>query len=67
LSEQLIEVGITSVEILEGIITRIFQRAVTAPKFVAMYAALCRKISESKKIAPFPNDADGKAIVCTVI
>lgn len=65
-SELLIDVGISSVEILEGVITRIFQRAVTAPKFVAMYATLCRKISDSKKVTSFPStsETDPKDIVC---
>jgi hypothetical protein len=63
LSEQLLGVGFTSAEILEGIIARIVAHCVTSPEFAAMYASLCRKISDSNKITPFPTADPAKQLV----
>jgi translation initiation factor 4G len=62
LSDQLLDVGIDSVEILTAIIKLVFDKALTEPKFSKMYAELCRKLSEH---CPDFKTADGKAHVST--
>lgn len=65
LSDKLLEVGITSADILQGIISQVFEKALSEPKYVNMYAQLCRKISVSPLIPEFKEEADGgKPIVC---
>eukprot|EP01111_Echinosteliopsis_oligospora_P011802 TRINITY_DN3973_c0_g1_i1.p1 TRINITY_DN3973_c0_g1~~TRINITY_DN3973_c0_g1_i1.p1 ORF type:complete len:1353 (-),score=469.42 TRINITY_DN3973_c0_g1_i1:142-4200(-) len=58
LSDKIIDIPITSVFILDGIIAKIFEKALSEPKFVGMYANLCAKISAVGKIAPFPDPQD---------
>ena len=65
LSDKLLEVGINSPEILKGIIHQVFEKALSEPKYVNMYAQLCRKISLSPQIPEFKEDTeDNKPIVC---
>jgi len=45
LSEKLLDVGIDSAEILEGILKIIFEKALTEAKFRGIYANLCQKLS----------------------
>mmetsp|Transcript_27984 Transcript_27984/g.39438 ORF Transcript_27984/g.39438 Transcript_27984/m.39438 type:complete len:870 (-) Transcript_27984:833-3442(-) len=56
LSDKLLNVGITSVSILEGIIKLVFDKALAEPKFCAMYSQLCKKLAEH--CPDFPS-ADG--------
>uniref|UniRef100_A0A2P2MMB5 Eukaryotic translation initiation factor isoform 4G-1 isoform X2 n=1 Tax=Rhizophora mucronata TaxID=61149 RepID=A0A2P2MMB5_RHIMU len=61
LKGQLIDSGITSTDILKGVISLIFDKAVLEPTFCPMYAQLCADLNE--KLPPFPSDApDGKEI-----
>jgi len=61
LKGQLIDSGITSADILKGVITLIFDKAVLEPTFCHMYALLCSDLNE--KLPPFPSDEpDGKDI-----
>ncbi|KAK2646788.1 hypothetical protein Ddye_021983 [Dipteronia dyeriana] len=54
---QLIDSGITSADILKGVISLIFDKAVLEPTFCPMYAQLCSDLSE--KLPPFPSDEPG--------
>lgn len=65
LSDKLLDVGIKNADILKGIIHLVFEKALSEPKYVNMYAQLCRKISMSPKIPAFTEgeDADKKPIV----
>jgi translation initiation factor 4G len=56
LSDKLINVGIVSVAILNGIIKLVFDKALTQPKFCPMYADLCVKLSANSPIF----EVDGK-------
>lgn len=57
LKGQLIDSGITSADILEGVISLIFDKAVLEPTFCPMYAQLCSDLNE--KLPPFPSDEPG--------
>lgn len=57
LKGQLIDSGITSADILKGVITLIFDKAVLEPTFCPMYAQLCSDLNE--KLPPFPSDEPG--------
>ncbi|CAJ2649608.1 unnamed protein product [Trifolium pratense] len=61
LKGQLIDSGITSADILKGVISLIFDKAVLEPTFCPMYAQLCSDLNE--KLPPFPSEEpDGKEI-----
>lgn len=61
LKGQLIDSGITSAEILKGVISLIFDKAVLEPTFCPMYAQLCSDLNE--KLPPYPpEEAGGKEI-----
>ncbi|CAL1358692.1 unnamed protein product [Linum trigynum] len=57
LKGQLIDSGITSADILKGVISLIFEKAVLEPTFCPMYAQLCFDLNE--KLPPFPSDEPG--------
>ncbi|XP_073289610.1 eukaryotic translation initiation factor-like [Primulina huaijiensis] len=57
LKDQLIDSGITSADILKGVISLIFDKAVLEPTFCPMYALLCSNLNE--KLPPFPSDVPG--------
>ncbi|KAF8400501.1 hypothetical protein HHK36_013799 [Tetracentron sinense] len=57
LKGQLIDSGITTPDILEGVILSIFEKAVLEPTFCHMYALLCSDLNE--KLPPFPSDEPG--------
>ncbi|CAN1328632.1 Eukaryotic translation initiation factor isoform 4G-1, partial [Linum perenne] len=57
LKGQLIDSGITSADILKGVISLIFEKAVLEPTFCPMYAQLCSDLNE--KLPPFPSDEPG--------
>eukprot|EP01114_Cavostelium_apophysatum_P005287 TRINITY_DN1608_c0_g1_i4.p1 TRINITY_DN1608_c0_g1~~TRINITY_DN1608_c0_g1_i4.p1 ORF type:complete len:792 (+),score=237.94 TRINITY_DN1608_c0_g1_i4:374-2749(+) len=58
LSEKLLNVGIDSAEILQGIIHQIFAKALQEPHFSTMYADLCSKLST--RVAEFPPENEGE-------
>eukprot|EP00252_Welwitschia_mirabilis_P019159 TRINITY_DN436_c0_g1_i1.p1 TRINITY_DN436_c0_g1~~TRINITY_DN436_c0_g1_i1.p1 ORF type:complete len:802 (-),score=177.60 TRINITY_DN436_c0_g1_i1:209-2614(-) len=61
LKDQLINAGITSADILQDVISLIFDKAVLEPTFCEMYAQLC--VVLSKALPEFPSgDPDGKPI-----
>ncbi|KAK9141493.1 hypothetical protein Syun_010893 [Stephania yunnanensis] len=61
LKGQLIDSGITTADILTGVISLIFDKAVLEPTFCPMYALLCSDLNE--KLPSFPSDEpDGKEI-----
>ncbi|XP_073031213.1 eukaryotic translation initiation factor-like [Primulina eburnea] len=57
LKDQLINSGITTADILKGVISLIFDKAVLEPTFCPMYALLCSDLNE--KLPPFPSDESG--------
>ncbi|KAL9151111.1 hypothetical protein ABFS82_11G031600 [Erythranthe guttata] len=57
LKGQLIDSGITTANILKGVITLIFDKAVLEPTFCPMYALLCSDLN--LKLPPFPSDEPG--------
>ncbi|KAG5244454.1 eukaryotic translation initiation factor [Salix suchowensis] len=57
LKGQLIDSGITTPDILKGVISLIFDKAVLEPTFCPMYALLCSDLNE--KLLPFPSDEPG--------
>lgn len=57
LKGQLIDAGITTPDILKGVITLIFDKAVLEPTFCPMYAQLCSDLSE--KLPPYPSEEPG--------
>ncbi|WCJ30121.1 Eukaryotic translation initiation factor isoform 4G-1 [Euphorbia peplus] len=57
LKGQLIDSGITSADILKGVIQLIFEKAVLEPTFCPMYSELCSDLNE--KLPPFPSDEPG--------
>ncbi|KAI4335532.1 hypothetical protein L6164_014170 [Bauhinia variegata] len=57
LKGQLIDAGITSADILKGVISLIFDKAVLEPTFCPMYALLCSDLDE--KLPPFPSEEPG--------
>jgi hypothetical protein len=52
LSDQIVQSGIESAELLRGVISLIFDKAVAEPTFCALYARLCVKLS--KALPEFP-------------
>lgn len=61
LKGQLIDSGITTADILKGVISLIFDKAVLEPTFCQMYAELCSDLNV--KLPPFPsNEPGGKEI-----
>ncbi|XP_042507585.1 eukaryotic translation initiation factor [Macadamia integrifolia] len=57
LKGQLIDAGITTPDILKGVISLIFDKAVLEPTFCPMYALLCSDLNE--KLPPFPSEEPG--------
>ncbi|KAE8733111.1 hypothetical protein F3Y22_tig00001644pilonHSYRG00691 [Hibiscus syriacus] len=57
LKVQLIDSGITSADILKGVISLIFDKAVLEPTFCPMYALLCSNLND--KLPSFPSDEPG--------
>ncbi|CAH9086536.1 unnamed protein product [Cuscuta epithymum] len=57
LKGQLIDAGITTADILKGVIGLIFDKAVLEPTFCTMYAQLCSDLNE--KLPPFPSEEPG--------
>eukprot|EP00250_Pteridium_aquilinum_P004367 c14581_g1_i1 orf=369-2852(+) len=57
LLDQLLNAGIDSAEILKGVISLVFDKAVLEPTFCPMYAELC--VHLSKALPEFPSDEDG--------
>ncbi|KAF8389243.1 hypothetical protein HHK36_025936 [Tetracentron sinense] len=57
LKGQLIDSGITTSDILKGVISSIFEKAVLEPTFCPMYARLCSDLN--KNLPPFPSDEPG--------
>ncbi|XP_071742178.1 eukaryotic translation initiation factor-like isoform X2 [Rutidosis leptorrhynchoides] len=61
LKGQLIDSGITTADILKGVISLIFDKAVLEPTFCPMYAQLCSDLNIN--LPPFPSEEpDGKEI-----
>ncbi|XAR66740.1 hypothetical protein NMG60_11013064 [Bertholletia excelsa] len=54
---QLIHSGITTADILKGVVSLIFDKAVLEPTFCPMYAQLCSDLNE--KLPSFPSDEPG--------
>ncbi|KAE8710376.1 Eukaryotic translation initiation factor isoform 4G-1 [Hibiscus syriacus] len=57
LKGQLIDSSITSADILKGVISLIFEKAVLEPTFCPMYALLCSDLNN--KLPSFPSDEPG--------
>ncbi|PIA28775.1 hypothetical protein AQUCO_06700057v1 [Aquilegia coerulea] len=57
LKGQLINSGITTPDILKGVISFIFEKAVLEPTFCPMYARLCFEFNEN--VPTFPSDKPG--------
>ncbi|MBA0844336.1 hypothetical protein Goarm_001436 [Gossypium armourianum] len=57
LKGQLIDSGITSADILKGVISLIFEKAVLEPTFCPMYSLLCSDLND--KLPSFPSDEPG--------
>ncbi|XP_047324813.1 eukaryotic translation initiation factor isoform X2 [Impatiens glandulifera] len=57
LKGQLIDSGITTADILKGVISLIFDKAVLEPTFCPMYSQLCSDLNE--KLPPFPSEVTG--------
>jgi translation initiation factor 4G len=53
LSEQMIEIPITSLEILTMMIHHVYEKAIFEPSFGDIYAELCSRLSEKAKRNPF--------------
>lgn len=61
LKGQLLDSGITTADILKGVISLIFDKAVLEPTFCPMYAQLCSDLNNT--LPPFPpEEPDGKEI-----
>jgi len=58
LSEQIVGVGIDSIEIMEKVISCIFEKALLEPGYSSMYAKLCVKLSSRIKLV----DDNGKVV-----
>jgi translation initiation factor 4G len=58
LLEQMLQAGISSAEILQGVISLIFEKAVLEPNFCSMYAQLCLNLS--KELPEFPPEQEGE-------
>eukprot|EP00253_Pinus_taeda_P028559 PITA_28559 len=61
LKDQLLNSGITTADILQGVISLVFDKAVTEPTFCFMYAELCVHLSSGLPEFP-PEEPDGKPI-----
>ncbi|KAL9683249.1 hypothetical protein QQ045_015068 [Rhodiola kirilowii] len=57
LKDQILDSGITTADILKGVISLIFDKAVFEPTFCFMYAQLCGALNT--KMPPFPSDEPG--------
>lgn len=57
LKDQLIDSGITTADVLKGVISLIFDKAVLEPTFCPMYAQLCSDLNA--KLPPFPSEEPG--------
>ncbi|KAE8700159.1 Eukaryotic translation initiation factor isoform 4G-1 [Hibiscus syriacus] len=57
LKGQLLNSGVTSADILKGVISLIFDKAVLEPTFCPMYALLCSDLNN--KLPSFPSDEPG--------
>lgn len=61
LKDQLINSGINTADILQGVMSLIFEKAVLEPTFCPMYAELCQDLSTA--LPQFPSEeSDGKPI-----
>jgi translation initiation factor 4G len=65
LSQQLLDVGITSAAILRGVIALIFDKALNEPTFAPMYAMMCSKLNTkfpefTDEPPPPPPTAEGE-------
>eukprot|EP01133_Synstelium_polycarpum_P013632 gene13632-16050_t len=64
LSQNLLDLGITrDTEVFTGVISLIFEKAITEAKYVTMYTDLCRKIFTSERVA---KDSDKEKEVARV-
>lgn len=61
LKGQLIDSGITTADILKGVISLIFDKAVLEPTFCPMYAQLCSDLNTNLPVFP-SEEPDGKEI-----
>ncbi|KAJ4765192.1 eukaryotic translation initiation factor 4G [Rhynchospora pubera] len=61
LKGQLIDSGITTADILKGVITLIFEKAVFEPTFCPMYAQLCSDLNTKLPVFP-PEEPGGKEV-----
>jgi len=59
LSDQIVEAGIASADILRGVISLIFGKAVSEPTFCQLYARLCLKLSKALPEFP-PSEGEDK-------
>ncbi|KAM0911702.1 hypothetical protein ACQ4PT_013308 [Festuca glaucescens] len=66
IKDQLIEAGITREDILEDVITVMFEKAVSEPTFCPMYAQLCSYVNMKLPSSP-PEEPDGKEIAFTSV
>eukprot|EP00163_Fabomonas_tropica_P029738 TRINITY_DN648_c2_g1_i4.p1 TRINITY_DN648_c2_g1~~TRINITY_DN648_c2_g1_i4.p1 ORF type:complete len:1354 (-),score=400.81 TRINITY_DN648_c2_g1_i4:226-4287(-) len=60
ISDQILDVGITSAEILRRVISLIFDKALGEPNFSTMYAELCLKMAAQLPEFKNPEDMDAK-------
>lgn len=45
--KQIVDIDISSVEVLRGVVDEVFEKTLFEPKFASMYAELCRRLDES--------------------
>ncbi|XP_016579295.2 eukaryotic translation initiation factor-like isoform X1 [Capsicum annuum] len=64
LKDQLIGSGITSARVLKGVVSSIFDKAITEPTFCPMYAQLCSDLNENQP--PFLSDGKEITFKCVV-
>ncbi|KAF3651754.1 putative eukaryotic translation initiation factor isoform 4G-1-like isoform X2 [Capsicum annuum] len=64
LKDQLIGSGITSARFLKGVVSSIFDKAITEPTFCPMYAQLCSDLNENQP--PFLSDGKEITFKCVV-
>lgn len=63
--KQIVDVGISTFDVLDGVVTEIFEKTLFEPKFSGMYAELCRRLEGALfDVLSKANfvDADGKPI-----